>query len=292
MSAGKLQTAADGQGWWRAIPLWGKIATIVAAGVWCVVCGVVVLVILGMLVGDDGAKQGVTTTESPKPAELDQTTLFNSVAQVFVARHSRVYPGEPQSRLSHESRIACDKRSPRAYSCELPVHVPIVSDVSWTYDVTTTPDDCWTARTRERYGPMQGSVDSYQNRGILAPSTDRVRSIIRQANALRDLSGCASNVSRPLVGDPPERFVAALAAQNVQRERPGGQRSTVCRYLGKQEIDFAPDHWGYTCRTTMVSGAVFIDELSCYDPPPYATLDSCTEQAGYPKRPPRELPVP
>lgn len=253
--------------------------------------GIVALVfVIGAVSGDGDDKPDEPRTkraEKARPAKLDDTTLFNSVAHVFIARYSRVVAAT--SRLSPESRAFCTDEHPPMHTCELRIDVPIVSDISWLYDVTLT-GSCWIARTRDRYGALQGSIDAYRNRDTFAPSTAQVRSDIRQADQLRVLRGCASNVPRPIAAASPERFVAALAAQNVQRERPGRQTAAECEYEGKHVIALAPDSWNFTCTVSLGTGKSYVDKLVCFDPPPYESLDACGEERGYPKRPPRPLP--
>lgn len=232
---------------------------------------------------------GASPKGQPPPAPVDSTTLFNSIAQVFIAK---VNEGEPStSRLALASDIVahCDDGERGVHICEMRISLPVTTDESWVYEARLTKS-CWIARTRDRFGANQDLVDAYRNRDVLAPSRAEVRRYIREADRVRVLRGCTSNVPRAIAGSAPAVFVAAFAKQNVQRERPGAQSATRCRYLGKQEISFAPDSWDFDCVTTMVSGKTYVDKLVCFDPPPYTSLDPCVEKDGYPKRPPRALP--
>ncbi len=275
----------------KALPTWAK---------WTL--GVVGLLVALGAVG--GESENTAENQSPdrseerssagqqaaaRPAPVDTTTLFNSVVPVFIARYNEVYT-DSKSQLSPDSRTFCPDDDKPVYSCEMRVDIPIFGDQAWWYDVTIDDDGCWHARTHRRYGAHQNLIEAYQNREAMAPSKAEIRRYIREANRLRFLKGCVANVPRATAGSSPEEFIAAYAAQNVQRERPGRQRDTTCDALGKQEVDFAPDSWDFACTTIMVDGRVWADKISCFDEPPYTSFDSCSEEEGYPKLPPRALP--
>lgn len=266
----------------KALPTWAKWTLGVLA----------VLIVVGAVGGGEKAPPG--TKSAPKDGKsahvpLEETTLYNSVAHVFIARYNRVMKGSA-SRLSGDSPSHCDDDHPPIHSCTMRIDVPIVGDESWSYKATVSSGDCWVARTSDRYGANQGFIDSYRNRELLAPTKAEVRTYIREANRLRTIRGCASNVPRPRSGDSTENFIAVLAAQNVQRERPGRRERTTCDSLGKQVVSLAPDSWNFACTTKMASGGAFVDKISCFDDPPYNSFDACSEEQGYPKRPPRALP--
>ncbi len=252
------------------------------------IIAVPILIVIGLLTSSGSPESRRTATGL---APLDDTTLFNSVARVFVTRYNYARPAaDGRSELSPESRTFCEEGDHGARVCELPINVPIFTDTSWVYEARVDKKDCWRARLSPRFGPFQHSIDAYRARQTFAPSTAEVRALIGRVNALRVLTGCASNVRRPAAGAAPDKFMTAFAAQNVQRERPGTQRFTTCTDLGKQEIDFGPDSWRFNCTTTMASGKRYEDKFGCFDGPPYTSLDSCVEERGYPKRPPRHLP--
>ena len=266
----------------KALPPWAKWTLGVLA----------TLIVIGAVGG--GAKNPSDTRSAPTDAKsayapIDDTTLYNSVAHVFIDRYNRVTKGSA-SRLSGDSPSHCDDDHPPVHSCTMRIDVPIVGDESWSYDATMSGGDCWVARTSDRYGANQEVIDSYRNRELFAPTKAEVRTYIHEANRLRSIRGCASNVPRPRSDDSPEDFIAALAAQNVQRERPGPREGTTCDSLGKQVVSLAPDSWDFACTTKMAAGGAFVDKISCFDEPPYSSFDSCAEEQGYPKRPPRALP--
>jgi hypothetical protein len=150
---------------------------------------------------------------------------------------------------------------------------------------------CWSAQTYKLFGANQGLIDAYRNDEFLAPSKAEVHRLVRQGRLMRHLKGCTSNNTGKISGaSQPAKFMAAFAAQNVQRTYDGEQRVTRCHYAGKDEVPLAPDAYQYHCQTVMADGRHYLDNISCFDKPPYTSYDSCSEDDGYPRKPPRALP--
>lgn len=113
---------------------------------------------------------------------------------------------------------------------------------------------------------------------------------MREADALGTLRGCLPPDGGRYAGKDPEKFMAALASLNVLRQKPGKQRASTCKGLGKNSS--GPDFYEYDCTVDLLDGRRYADRISCFDPPPYRTCDACTENEGFPRKPPRSLPRP
>lgn len=170
------------------------------------------------------------------------------------------------------------------------VDLPLGATETWAYSVRANPGTgCWTARSLEEHGAYQDQVDAYGDRETLAPSKSETRALVRYADRLHVLEGCIPQGAQPETGDTPTEAIARFASPGVQREFPGKQRGTSCRSRGKY-TGFGPDSYEFLCETRLANGRKYVDAISCYDPPPYLSLDSCTEQDGYPRRARRPLP--
>jgi hypothetical protein len=251
---------------------------------------VVVLLAIVAGAGNNSDSPAAAQSTSDPHRVLDSTSLYNSVAAVFLPRYNQA-DGSGGNQLSNTSTF-CDGPKAGVSDCEL--HVKLVFGITeqWGYAVTLNPGTgCWTATTYQPYGAHQDEIVSYQHRDLLAPSTADVKGYIAEATQLRTLSGCIAQQTSALTGSGDgAEFIAGMAAQDVQRQFPGPQTATTCSAKGKEVVALAPDSWNFDCTTSLASGRQYIDQISCFDQPPYTNYDSCTHEDGYPQIPLRPLP--
>lgn len=234
-------------------------------------------------------------SKPPAPARpeipIDVTSVHHSLTVAFQRRFRDTH-GYATKVSDDAIGAGCEKKENGAFQCGIGAKLLLgISDI-WGYRVELTDDRCWTAEALEEFGAYQSQVDAYRNREFLAPGKRDVRRMVRQARRLHTLEGCIE--ARPpgdLGGtDDAARFIANLAALNVQRHFPGDQKKTRCRSLGREQAALVPDSWNYDCEVTLANGRKYVDRIHCFDEPPHENYDPCGSDNGYPRIPPRPLP--
>lgn len=251
-----------------------------------------ILIVVGLSACADSsnpttAASGTAPTVAPK--SFDATLLYGSVVDSFLSRYKTV-TGDSTAELSRRGGTYCDEDG-ASFSCLMQVKLLLGVTENWAYKVTPSDKpECWTAKTRKTFGAYQDDVDAYRNDEFLAPSRKDANKQVRDARRLRHLDGCLKAALESTTGDPSEQLVASFASDGVKQAFPGKQTSTSCKYKGKQEIALAPDSYDFKCVTKLASDRRYVDLILCFDPPPLKNLDSCTEEEGYPRKPPRPVP--